>query len=315
MLHRLITFAAPPEAPAGVAGPLAALRLPGLSRWLTGAREIERDEGDEASLSPPHERALARAWGWRGADGGLPFAAHAAAADGIAVAHHAWARLTPAHWAVGAHGIRMLDPATLALSEPEARALFAAVEPLFTSEGVRLAWGAPGRWYAAHEAFSDLPCASVDRAAGDSVDRWLQGPRAPRLIQRLLHEAQMVLHAHPLTAAREAQGLPPVNAVWIDGCGVAQPVQDAAASPRLDDRLRRPAMAQDSEGWARAFAALDAEFAAALDAPSARAAMAVERLTLCGARTALSFERTMTAAPWWARWRRAPDPGPLLESL
>ena len=82
-MHLLIPFAAPLSAAGRQA--LAALALPRLRALLGRLTEVERDEGDEWGLSPPHERALARALGWQGASGQLPWAARLAAADGIDV--------------------------------------------------------------------------------------------------------------------------------------------------------------------------------------------------------------------------------------
>ena len=47
------------------------------------------------------------------------------------------------------------------------------MHPLFDSEGYVLTWGAPLRWYIAHESLSELPTASIDRVIGRNVDRWL----------------------------------------------------------------------------------------------------------------------------------------------
>ena len=61
---------------------------------------------------------------------------------------------------------------------------------LFESAGFALVWGAPTRWYAAHESFADLPCASLDRVIGNTVDDWLQhGATAERT--RLLRRLQL----------------------------------------------------------------------------------------------------------------------------
>lgn len=264
----VIPFAAP-LSEAGRAA-LQALNWPGLSRLLAGCH-VERDDGDALSLSPPHERALARAFGWSGGDGALPFAAQAARADGVDPGDLAWGLLTPAHWHLGTEQLSMLDPAALQLSDDESRALFDAVAPLFTSEGFVARWGAPLRWYVAHEALAALPAASPDRVVGRNVDPWLPGAGTPRLLRRLLHEAQMLLHTLPLNAGREERGALPVNAVWLSGCGVAQPVQGEA---RVDDRLRRSALAEDWSAWSQAWAQLDAELAA--DPPA--------QLVLCGER-------------------------------
>ena len=81
-MHLLVPFAADgSEACRQVLGDLA---LPNLERLLALLSVEARDDGEAASLSPPHERALAAARRWHGGDGLLPFAAHAAASDGVA---------------------------------------------------------------------------------------------------------------------------------------------------------------------------------------------------------------------------------------
>ena len=147
--------------------------------------------------------------------GALPFAAHAAHADGIEVLDLAWGQLTPVHWHVGRDEILLTDPDALQLEEAESRALLEAVRELFESEGFALAWGAPLRWYAAHESFAELPTAALDRVIGRNVDRWLPGRsgasaarETSRLVRRLQNEVQMVLYASPARHDALRQVLP-----------------------------------------------------------------------------------------------------------
>ncbi|MFT3816441.1 MAG: hypothetical protein QM750_02220 [Rubrivivax sp.] len=273
-MHLVISFAAPlSDAGRAAAGSLA---LPGL-RALLARRKAVRDEGDEFSLSTPQERALARAWGWAGADGQLPFAARAAAADGLDLGDLAWGLLTPVHWHLGTEQVSLTDPAGLLLDEAESRAFYDAVAPLFTSEGFLIHWGAPLRWYLAHESLAELPTASLDRVIGRNVDRWLPDAPQARLLRRLQNEVQMLLYTHPLNAAREARGQPSVNSFWLSGCGPAQACTEAALT--VDERLRGPALAEDWPGWAKAWQQIDQELAAR--APTA--------LTLCGERSSLTY--------------------------
>jgi hypothetical protein len=300
-----------PHAAAGGA-PLAALQLPQLQRllaqWVPAG---PADEADAFSLSPPHERALARAWGWLGADGCLPWAAQAAAADGIDTGDLAWGLVTPAHWHLGTEQLSLLDPAGLLLNAEESRALFDAVRELFTSQGWLLAWGAPLRWYAAHESLADLACAALDRVIGRNVDLWLGSHPKLRPLRRLQAEVQMLLHSHPLNATREAKGLLPVNSFWLSGCGLTQPVQPNAC--RVDDRLRTSALAGDWPGWLRAWQTLDeGPLRALLQAPPPGA-----QVTLCGERASLTLQ---PAPAGWAQRitrlvKRPPTPAALLETL
>lgn len=273
-MHLVIPFAAPLSEP-GVAA-LRGLRWSQLQALLAG-RALQRDDGDVYSLSPPHERALARARGWAGADGALPLAAAQLAADGGDPGDLAWGLLTPVHWHLGTEQVSLTDPATLMLDEAGSRAAFEAVAELFTSEGFVLRWGAPLRWYLAHECLVDLPTASIDRVIGRNVDRWLPDGPGARLLRRLQNEVQMLLYTHPLNDERQARGLPSINSFWLSGCGVAQPARGDAV---LDERLRRHALAEDWPGWAKAWAQIDAELPA----------RGLSRITLCGERSAISCE-------------------------
>jgi hypothetical protein len=271
-MHWIVAFAAP-LSDAGRSA-LGALATPRLDALLAICDAVSRDSADERAPSPPHERAWARAIGWRVAgDEPLPWAARAARADGIAVGTHAWGLLTPVHWRVGSDAIHLADPRGLDLDEHTSRTLFDAVRPLFESEGFTLAWGAPLRWYAAHPSFAHLATASLDRVIGRSVDPWLPAQREARLLRRLQNEVQMLLHAHPANAQREVAGALVVNSFWLSGCGALQPETPAAL--HIDDRLAQPALAEDWPAWQAAWMELEA----ALCAPQA-----FTRLTLCGER-------------------------------
>jgi hypothetical protein len=277
-MHLIVPFAAPLSEAGRQA--LQTLKLPRLEAMVSGLAPTLRDDGDEYALSPPHERAHARALGLAGADGELPWAALQAAEDGLDTGDLAWGLVTPVHWEVAADHIRLADPAALQLAEVESRAYFDALQPLFESEGVLLAWGAPDRWYAAHESLRDLPTASLDRVINRPLDAWL--PRAPeaRLLRRLQNEAQMLLHTHARNVEREEQGALTLNSFWLSGCGVRQPVR--AIKPVIEDRLRQPALAEDWAAWCEAWQALDAGWAA----PAARPAT----LVLCGERSAVQYD-------------------------
>ncbi len=291
VMHLLIPFAAPLSEAGRQA--LSSLAFPGLQRLLarlgpgTGDPQPASgpDAGDEWRLSPPHERAWAQALGWQGADGCLPWAARAAAADGIDVGLRAWGLLSPTHWHLGTDQVSLVDPANLRLDEATSRALFGVVQPLFTSQGFELVFGNAQRWYAAHDSLAGLACASLDRVVGRNVDRWLGQNAAARRIRLLQSEVQMLLYGHPLNEAREAQGLLPVNSFWLSGCGAAQP--EARSDLLIDDSLRGPALAEDWPAWVQAWLALDQGPVAEMAQALARGEAA--RMTLCGERGSLHF--------------------------
>jgi hypothetical protein len=309
-MHVLIPFASShSEAASHVLHDLA---LPALTRLLQRLTPAQSNLGDETTLSAPHERAVASAWGWPLVDGALPFAAHAAADDGVAVGDQAWGLLTPAHWSAGRDHVTMLDPAALALDEAESRALFDAIRMLFESVGFTLAWGAPLRWYAAHPSLAGLPCGSLDRVIGRSIDTWLPKTPQQRLLRRLQSEVQLLLYTHPINQVREERGALAVNSFWLSGCGVYRP----QAGPRIEvlDALRAPMLANDWAAWAEAWQALDAGPIANLGRRSAAGDHV--KITLCGERHALSFE-SQARSVWdrvLSRWR-SPSMASTLEAM
>lgn len=313
-MHCIVPFAAP-AASDGEAGKaaLASMQWPRLAALLLRLAEVDRDEGEPTSFTPPHERVLARALGWRGEDGRWPFAARAARADGIAVGEEAWGLVTPVHWHVGTDQVSLVDPGALQLDEPTSRAFFEAVRPLFAdfapgaaaqrspSQPARFEWGAPSRWYVAHASLEGLRTASLDRVAGRNVDPWLvqresaadrgadrgaDGDAVHAPWRRLQAEVQMLLHDHPLNAEREAKGLLPVNSFWLSGCGRAQP-EPPQAHVQLDETLRESALAEDWTAWAAAWRRLEESTLLGLDVALRRGADI--RLTLAGERAAVTY--------------------------
>ena len=302
-MHLLVPFASDTsEACQHVLRDLALPRLESLLALLTPAG---RDEGDAFTFSPPHERALAAAWGWQGGDGALPFAARAAAADGIATGERAWALLTPAHWQIGRDHVTLIDPADLDLGDAESRALFAAVEQLFASEGFVVAWGAAGRWYAARDDLQGFATASLDRVVNRGVDRWLRasamggdatGKSAiASLVRRVQSEAQLVFYTQEVNETREQRGALAVNSFWLSGCGRSQPAP-ASSTPDIAHELRAPLLAGDWAAWAEAWQALDGGAIATL-LDRTRGGDRAATLTLCGERVAARFE-SHTRSVW-----------------
>ena len=112
-MHLLIPFAF--CCSDGCAAALPSLRLPHLEKLLSRLTPMPLDAGDEFSLSPPHERALAIALGLPVADGLIPWAAHQSQCPG------AWGFVTPCHWRAGAKHIAMSGASRLRASATLAR--------------------------------------------------------------------------------------------------------------------------------------------------------------------------------------------------
>lgn len=287
--HLIIPFAAcDGQAWAAAIRALPPSSLVNLSKLLQGMKLSRRDEGSARSLTPPHETVLARAAGLEGSDGLLPWAALEAQRSG-AEPGKAWAWLTPCHWAMGREHASLSDPAALALGQAEAQTLLAAMQPYFATEGITLHAATPGRWLAEGELLRDLPTASLDRVLGRNVDAWLPATTTAGSLRRLQNEMQMLLYTHPLNEERALQRKPPVNSFWLSGSG-ALPAGFAAPASHAEvpRQLAQAAFTDDSEGYAAAWAALDAGPVAAL-LEQQRAGRAV-RLSLCGEGRAFTYD-------------------------
>ena len=319
-MHLLVPFAS--DLSEACKHVLRDLPLANLGKLLTRLAPAGRDEASEYSLSPPHERALAAARGWQGGDGALPFAAHAASADGLAVEDRALGLMTPAHWQLGRDHVSLLDPAELELASDESQALFDSLRELVTSERFSFDRGEGNRWYLGRDDLDGLPTASLDRVVGRNVDLWLGSANAhataaqratSTLLRRLQSEAQLVWHEHPVNEAREERGALAVNSFWLSGCG-RLPATPKGDEPTQITTLRKPSLDGDWAAWAEAWTALDSGPLAAL-AARASAGEPVT-LTLCGERTAATFAPEQRS--WLGRLRaswRPVEPHDVLSTL
>ena len=290
--HLFVPCAALPTA--GGQEALARLQLPHLERLLARLSLLHHDSGDEDAPDLPHERALARALGLPATAGGaLPWAAwHArqsAAAAGAAPGGAAWAFVTPCHWQVRTDHVTLDDPAALQLDEAASRALLAVLAPWFAGDGITLHYDQPTRWLAEGAPLANLATASLERVLHRDLRMWLPDPQRAATLHRLQSEMQMLLYTHPLNDAREARGLPTVNAFWLHGAGALP----AAAAPvpgtkiTVHSELRTPALQEDWPAWVQAWQALDAGPVAALAAQAARGETV--QLTLSGERSAFTW--------------------------
>jgi hypothetical protein len=302
--HFIIPFAAPPAS-----SETLKLQLTNLPKLLLLLRPTQRIEGNEYQLSMPHEIALAHALGWSGRDGCWPWAAQAAQRDSLQVADHAWGFLTPTHWHTGIDHFTMMNAEDLALSAEESHALFDAVAPLFIDEGWGvqpfLHWSTPTQWYIHHPFLENFPTASLDRVIGRNPDVWMSEPDHPqaKLLRRLQAEIQMTLYTHPINDAREAKGLPPINTVWLSGCGKWQP-DDAMKNITIIDDLRSAALHQNNTEWMAAWQRIDQEnLPSLLNSLNTVQNHEHIKLTLCGERHAQTYERP-PARGFIVSWRQ-----------
>ena len=156
---------------------------------------------------------------------------------------------SPLHAALGLTDLTPLDPALTTLNERESRALCEACDQHLSVDGVRLSFVDANTWL--------VTCASQISVLTERPD-WLIGeplrPNLPRgkdarLVERWMNELQMLLFSHPVNAAREERGLPPINLVWLWGFGTHHPRNEISLVGAV---LPRPASNIGNAGRGRA---------------------------------------------------------------
>ena len=116
------------------------------------------------------------------------------------------------------------------LDVDEAGAMIATLGAHFANDGLTFHAPRPDAWFIRQDVAPDLKTTPLASVRGP-IYPWLPaGGDAPRW-RRWLSEMQMLLHAHPANALREARGRVPVTGIWIsDGGRVADLPQGSATA-------------------------------------------------------------------------------------
>jgi len=140
---------------------------------------------------------------------------------GPAAGSAVWLCADPIHLRLHQERLILADAATLDIAASEARAIVDALDRHFADAG-RFHLASSDRWYLELAAgrepghFDVLPLSAV---AGRSVSRQLPETAEARWLRRLLNEAQMVLHQHPVNQRRDEADRATINSLWLWGAG------------------------------------------------------------------------------------------------
>ncbi|MFZ1325255.1 MAG: hypothetical protein WAT67_04405 [Candidatus Contendobacter sp.] len=260
-----LTLLVPGLRGAGLAGRAKA----GFPTPVAPALEWLLARADRQPAPPASDAALFQHFGLAiPTDADLPVAAITRLADGGETGPGWWLRADPVSLRPDVHGVYLADARALALTASEAAALAAAFNQWFVDDGVCLEALQPNRWYLRLADDPQLRTRPLVEAMGRDINPLLPcGPGQGRW-HRLLTETQMLFYSHPLNQAREQQGRPLINGLWLWGGGVG-PVRVAspAGACYADDPLARglaqlsgmvlhPAPEQ-AEAWRHASAGAD----------------------------------------------------------
>lgn len=148
-----------------------------------------------------------------------PIAALTAAVDGLTTGSDWWLRADPVHLQMQRNSSRVLAAPALTLNDVEADALVASLNAHFSTEGIAITSAHPARWYIQQQASAVIVGPTLSAVAGQPLPRIASDDTHASHWHRVLTEAQMVLHEHPVNVAREERKLPTVNSLLLWGGG------------------------------------------------------------------------------------------------
>lgn len=229
-----------------------------LARCAPLARVVAFATGTPA-VAPDIDTAIVAA---TGLPPGTPVAPFAAAGAGFAPADACVLRADPVALVAGRDDV-LLAGRVDDLAPADAAALVGVLNAHFAGDGLEFHAPRPDAWFVAVRGDArpeTTPLSAVRGAIGAHLPR---GPHGA-VWRRWLSEMQMLLHEHPVNAARESRGKAPVTGIWISSggtlpaAGVPQDVAFYAPEGRIGDVARGLARAAGREAAPvpAAFAAL-----------------------------------------------------------
>lgn len=211
MLEVLLPFGLPPDELSRDL--LASLRAPALLQLL--ARASAGPGTRHSGLHPrlPHELWLEQQLGPLAA---VPAVALAQAGiEAHLLGSGDWFMLFPIHLHIARDHLVLTDQRQLPLPDSDSRALFASAAGLFQEAGLQLLYGDARCWFLRAADWPDLQTCSPDAACGHNVEIWMPKGAQARAWRKLQNEVQMQWFNDPVNQARQAQGWPVVNSLWL----------------------------------------------------------------------------------------------------
>lgn len=131
-----------------------------------------------------------------------------------------WLAADPAWARADINGIRLMACGHMQLDMAQAHAFAEALQPVFAELNMQLEVATPDHWQLQLPDAAAPPTLSApEQAMGEDIAEHLPQGAAGKPWRLLLNDIQVALHQHPLNAARQARGMPPVNTLWLWGAG------------------------------------------------------------------------------------------------
>ena len=123
-------------------------------------------------------------------------------------------RADPVHLETGADRLTLFPAVCAGLEQDEARALVRTLNERLEYSGRKYVIGDTDRWYLILPHSPECSWVAPECAEGRDVLAFMPRGADAAIISRLINDAQMVLHDHPLNEARRSRGDPEINSVW-----------------------------------------------------------------------------------------------------
>lgn len=264
-----------------------------------------------------------------------PVAPFALLGDGEMAGDSYWLRADPVTIRLMRNQLVLLADSAAAPSAADAAEFIDALNRHFAPDGLQFSAPHPQRWYLRLPAAPKLYTHSLAEVHGRNIQHFLPFGEESTRWRKLLNETQMLLHQHPLNAAREAAGRLPLNSIWLWGGGTLSPHLSAPCSRvYADDPLARglaiaagipaaalpPALPEhvtgvslfvaqhlhdtmwQGEAWHLCLERLDEEWL--IPATNALRRGKLQQLTLIAPSETATVELTLTRGDLWKIWRR-----------
>jgi hypothetical protein len=203
--------------------------IPAFGEWLARGTRLP-------AAVPGYLVALSEHFRWP--NGALPAAALIRQSVAGDAGDALWLSADPAWVQPEVSGARLLAIGNLGLTVDDAASLVAALAETFEAQGMTLQVGDAQHWQVRLPAYVDVPpFPEPEDALGADLFEQLPKGDAGRQWRALLNEAQVVLHNHPVNRRRAAEGLPPVNSVWLWGAGALPEWVESGLSHIYSDDL------------------------------------------------------------------------------
>ncbi len=192
---------------------LDALDTPGLSALLSRSHLLHRPpQSLEATLTDSFAHAE-----------GAPYAAFRRLGESAqsGADDACWLCCDPVHLRFHQNLLILADSSSFGISLEEAQTLVTELNKHLADAG-SFHVATAERWYlqlADTASVEDFDVPPLSAVAGRSIDRLLPETTRAKELRKLLNEAQMILHAHPVNQQRENEGRPTINSLWLWGAG------------------------------------------------------------------------------------------------